>query len=361
GDTRVNSLAVGPDGEIAISGWITGAAELDGRVIKPARHNDGFAMVLERSGKTRWIWQMGSSGRGQLRHVAFAPDGSIIVAGDYAGVVDLGGARLDSGSTDDRAPFLARLDAHGQLSWVRAASGSNDGRFWQVAIADGAVFAVGFVDRTTTFDAKHHIVAGKPIQAIAARFELSTGNLVWLRDFGTDQRGEELVAIAVKNKRLVAGGAYSGTPTLGAFTLPAGDRGDAMVAELAIDTGDVIWARGLAGSQYQQIRQVEISDAGEVVAIGRFAGELPFAPGDAVPSVKAVESEDGFIIDFERSGRIRRARTFGTALPEKPRVMTRDPDGVLTLAGTFRDALTVEERVLDGDGMMQAFVFQVSP
>ncbi len=361
-DMQVNSLALSPDGRVAIGGRIHGPTELGDRIVRPALHNDGVVLMLDRDrGHLLWAWQLGASGRGQLRHVAFAPDGSLVVAGDYAGSTELGGIRLDSGSTDGRAPFLGRLRRDGVPSWVRGASGANNGRFWQVAIADDSVFAVGFTNRKTRFDATHGIDTGDEIQAIAARYELATGNLVWLRDYGSRAHGEELVALSVRGRRLIAGGTYDGTPTFGAIPLPAGGRGDALVVELSPATGDVMWARGIAGPLYQQIRQVELTPSGDIVAMGRFAGELRFAPGDAVPSIKAVEAEDGFVLDVETGGRVQRVRSFGTRFPEKPRVMTRDPDGVLTLAGTFRDRLAVEDRVLTGRGSIEAFVFQLPP
>lgn len=85
-------LAVSADGKVAVAGSVEGA--LAGTTTKTGA--DSFVTVFDSSGKELWTARRGANGADQVNAVAFAADGSVIVAGQtesaLVGQVALGGA-----------------------------------------------------------------------------------------------------------------------------------------------------------------------------------------------------------------------------------------------------------------------------
>jgi len=188
-DIRINSIAVGPDGSIYVTG-------------------DGFLTKLDQDGNLSWFRTLSITSTTSAGHdVAVAPDGSVYVAGvRYVAKFDSNGnllwskvilsngcnyykfvangiavapdgsvyvaGQMPCGSSDNA--FVAKLDSNGNLVWFRLINGSNYDSAYDVAVGpDGSVYVVGYTIISNASGA----------DAFVAKFDRE-GNLKWLKTIG---------------------------------------------------------------------------------------------------------------------------------------------------------------------------------
>ena len=118
------SVAVGADGEIALAGTFSGSIDLDGSPVTPLDTSAGaldvFVLKLTADGAPAWFGSYGDAGDDVAGAVAFGASGTVVVAGDHTGSLNLnnGGTALESGT--GAAAFVLSFDAQGSVLWARS-------------------------------------------------------------------------------------------------------------------------------------------------------------------------------------------------------------------------------------------------
>jgi hypothetical protein len=91
GEDFASSVAVGPAGEIYVSGVFEGSAEIGGRSLESLGGTDGFVAAFESSGELRWAASFGGTGADSISDVAVSADGSrLAISGCFEGSIALG-------------------------------------------------------------------------------------------------------------------------------------------------------------------------------------------------------------------------------------------------------------------------------
>ncbi|MBP7515444.1 MAG: hypothetical protein KA791_12900, partial [Flavobacteriales bacterium] len=142
------------DGLISIGEFGPGASVL-GQPLTCQGLSDVFVVKQSASGALQWVQQAGGAGLDFAGKVCAAPDGSVVVCGQFTGTADLFGTSVTAqgGSTD---LFVAKLSGtNGSLIWVRTGgSATYTDRAANVAVgADGRVLVTGEFRGTAVFDA----------------------------------------------------------------------------------------------------------------------------------------------------------------------------------------------------------------
>ena len=106
-DDVVRSVAVGPDGRVAVAGSTRGA--LDGA---DAGGADAFVRLYERDGALAWARQFGTSGEDEASAVAIDAAGNVLVAGRTDGAL----IGFGSGGVDG---FVRKYDPAGVVRWTQ--------------------------------------------------------------------------------------------------------------------------------------------------------------------------------------------------------------------------------------------------
>ena len=129
----MHSVAIGPDGRVAVAGYTRGA--LDGAHAGGA---DVFVRLYERDGALAWARQFGTTGEDQANAVAIDAAGNVLVAGHTAGAL----AGSSSGGTDG---FVRKYDPYGAVRWTRqlGTSGSETIKGLAVDLPTGEIVVVG--------------------------------------------------------------------------------------------------------------------------------------------------------------------------------------------------------------------------
>jgi len=100
GQVKHLELARALDGSLALAGTFLDELVIDANTTFPGdpEHDTGFVLMLDPAGQVAWshVFEGSSLGRAEMRDVALAPDGDVVVVGSWAGKVIFDFGELDS-------------------------------------------------------------------------------------------------------------------------------------------------------------------------------------------------------------------------------------------------------------------------
>lgn len=340
------SLAIGPDGQLAVAGAVDGRADQARTTTGSGR--DSFVAAFDREGRDLWYHQQGALGSDQADHVAFGADGRLFVAGRTAS-----GMAGQEGSGDGDV-FVQAFDPAGALSWTRVLGGTgtdepaglvvNGGvpvvawngaagaRLTALDPLDGASFASGLATADTGLSAITALAVGTGGQLVLAGRAATGGDADQLRvldptsgalSLSASTGGQSIRSLTTGNGQIAV--------ALGA---PIGEGG-------TFDTSRTI-VRGLSQTDGSQTFQVTARvaagspvalalDSGNgrsLGALGLPQGELLFGDADRLTDRTALRPGDHFFVRVNggREARIEIAEgeTFRSLASKVNRVLLRD-------------------------------------
>jgi hypothetical protein len=155
------ALAVSADGKVAVAGSVEGALSNAGI---ERGGTDSFVTVFDASGKELWTQRRGASANDEVRAVAFAPGGAVVIAGKTESALGpalaAGGAdgyvrgysatglelftrQFGTGGADSATALLVRDDGAGGMEIFAGGVENNRGVIRSFAYASGAGFSAG--------------------------------------------------------------------------------------------------------------------------------------------------------------------------------------------------------------------------
>lgn len=294
------SLAVGADGRVAVAGSVEGA--LSGTSSKGGA--DSFVTVFAADGEEVWTARRGSTANDEALAIAFAPNGSLVVAGRTEGSI---GGNAALGGSDG---YLRGYSASGAELFTRQfGTGSTDTASALMVRDDGSggleIFTGGVEDnrgvlRRFTYSSSAGLAAGPT------------------RDIGNFYGGA-INTIAVNGASLYVGGEVGADRlTLGAPARSALAGKDGFVARLDADLSSTALDRAsyLGSAQDDAVKSIAIVD-GVVYASG--------VNGGVMAGAGTANTKSGFLARLDHGGDVDWARTFTSS------------GGVMTLAGLAVD------------------------
>ncbi len=312
----------------AVPGTIFWQAYLSGAAVGPALDRDGNIVVAAstspagnqelalakyaQSGDRLWLKEYGGAGDQVAAAFTLAPDGSMLVTGEFNAPTDFGGqTRTPVGGAGDRDVFLAAYSAEGTLQRVLTFGGPKveAGRGvlvdpagdwflsgWGGPLMAGTQTVNGnFLIRVSPAgQVRWAVPGGEELLALAGDGDLVTGGYiagrqlvrhtragatVWSKDLGADATVGELVLDSSGN--LLTTVAFGGTITLGNQTLTSAGARDAALVTFASANGDVLWARPLLSSQGEDGGFALCREAsGDILVGGSYGGSDRFQAGE---------------------------------------------------------------------------------
>ncbi|MDI1447374.1 SBBP repeat-containing protein [Polyangium sp. 6x1] len=147
---RGYGVAAGPEGEIAMTGEMTGTVNFGGVDLESRGGADMFVAVYNAAGKHRWSRRFGGAATQSGRGVAIDGEGNVLVTGLYAGALEFFGENafvnvdLADSAWDG---FTTKLDPTGSVVWAVSLSGPQQ----QVpsaiaALSDGSAVVAGWYE-----------------------------------------------------------------------------------------------------------------------------------------------------------------------------------------------------------------------
>ncbi|MDC0739910.1 hypothetical protein [Polyangium mundeleinium] len=152
---RAYAVAVGPSGEIAVTGMFAGSITVAGTTFTSLTSVDAFLLVFEPDGALRFGKKLGdTTGGDQIgTAVAFDAAGNVVVTGSFDGAIDFGAGAVPSAGASD--VFVAKYGGvDGALLWART-DGDDQAQhaFGVAALPDSKTLLSGGFAGTIDFDA----------------------------------------------------------------------------------------------------------------------------------------------------------------------------------------------------------------
>jgi hypothetical protein len=307
-----NSLGVATDaaGNVVVAASF-GSASIDldpgpgTYVLTNAGLTDGLAAKYDAARNLLWGVQVGGTGNGGVSEVEVDGAGNVLIAGTFAGSVEIGApgrspVTLTNGGIGEG--FLAKFGPAGNALWARTFGAAADPRLARDITTDAAgnVYATGSEGGNRLFVAKYS-AGGAAVwtQVVSGAGTLATGTLVYGEGVALDTAGNVLVV-----------GPYGGkidfnpdplkTNLLTSIGLhPFGD--DVFVLKLNA-TGAYVWAGSMGGPGQDVPSGLAVDGAGNVLVSGLYGSDSKhskndFDPGQGTLSLPA--SGGSFVVKLD--------------------------------------------------------------
>ena len=146
-----HGIAVTPGGDVYVAGSFSGDVTLGSAKSPSAEGKSIFVAKYGTDGQLVWS-RLAGNDRAQSGHnIAVGPNGDCYVSGYVSGVVELGGSKFGS-STNVKDIFVARLNPVGDLVWATTSGGESDGLSTGVAVdAQGNCYLTGMFTKKAVF------------------------------------------------------------------------------------------------------------------------------------------------------------------------------------------------------------------
>ncbi|RFF32026.1 hypothetical protein DZC52_03265 [Wenzhouxiangella sediminis] len=123
GDDLVTASAVGPSGDVFVTGTFTGQAVFGGDTQISARGTrDIFVARYSQSGNLRWVQRAGGNRADSADGIVVDSSGNVYITGSFVNSADFGSFEMASATLEPDI-FVAKLNGAGSWTWVRTATG----------------------------------------------------------------------------------------------------------------------------------------------------------------------------------------------------------------------------------------------
>ena len=230
GSDSVGSMAVDSDGNVFLTGRFNTTIDFGGGLLTAAGADDLFAVKLDYFGDPLWARSAGDSMSQSGTAIATDALGNTYLGGDFQGSIDLGNGSMTSAGASD--VFVAMLDSTGGPVWTQRFGDAADQHLTSLAVdASGSVIVTGqFQGVIDLGDGPLTSAGGNDI--FVAKLD-GSGSALWSKSFGDAsfaQSGKS-VASDVSGSIIVAG-TFGGSADFGGGALMCKGTSNAFLVKL---------------------------------------------------------------------------------------------------------------------------------
>lgn len=346
----VNDVAVADDGSVYGVGSFSNNIQLDGNDLNSAGASDAFIVNWSASGEFIGAQTFGDVESQSFTAIALDTTGRPVVAGAFAGSVDLGGGPLTSVGSSD--VVLAKLDGAGNHVWSRifgSTSGNSDRPTSVDVDASGNIALSGYLSGSYDFGQGLHTPDGQ-CDLFVARMD-SQGQTLWGRAFGSPFADFNIYAATDSSGRVAIAGELTGPVDFGGGALvPRQDSDDVFVALYGPD-GTHLWSKNYGSIGSDVAEDVAMDDQGNIFVTGWFSGTISMG-GDFLTSAGY---GDVFVASYDVQGNYRWALAYGSPQPEGGAGISVAA-GRIAVTGNFDETVSFGGQPLKTQGGDDVFV-----
>ncbi len=217
-----HSVGVLPDGGLVVAGEFTGVLQLGGTLQMSGALPIGFLAAYSPDGGELWSHTLGQgTGGAKVDALAIGLAGELYAFGEYNGTLNLAGQTFHSHADPDL--FVARFDGDGTPVWATALGGSGADIARSIALEPNRVVVAGAYQ--IDFEAGGQKLSPIGQQDLFVAGIGLDGDVQWVRNYGTTGQDLAGALIAGADGSLFLAGTFNGpTAYLGQASLP-GDGG----------------------------------------------------------------------------------------------------------------------------------------
>jgi hypothetical protein len=283
---QASDVAVGSDGSTLVVGVFDGTIDLDGELLVSAGGGDVFIAKLGVDGQRIWMNHYGDSDYQQAAHVALGPQDRVLIGGTFNSLIDFsegGGQALQSVSSDD--PFVASLNSNGSYAWSLQFLQQGNASLYALAVEPGgdALIAGSYAGAIDLDGVKTSMVDELFVARLDADVD---GAVVWavtfphtgilgVKEVVVDPDGNVILATHLSGTVNFGGGPITSVGTCG---VPA-DCNDIVLVKLEGESGAHIESRQYGGQGNEVPHDIALAPGGALVVTGSSDVVLDFGGG----------------------------------------------------------------------------------
>jgi hypothetical protein len=230
----------------------------------------------------------------------------------------------------DRDAYISKYDSLGNFIWARRYGGLMSD--WGLGIGtDGNsnIYLTGYFTDSIKFGSTEVVGAGGQ-DVFLAKVD-SSGNLLWVKDFGgtTNEYANALTVDAVGNSYIT--GTFTGTVTFGPNTLVCSGGIDYFIAKFD-PNGNCVWAREAGNTLNDEGKSITLNSSGTSVYVcGYYNGNVTFGS----TALAGYSGNDIFVAKYDTSGTCTWAKRAGSSNHEFASAVALDKTGDLYITGNY--------------------------
>jgi hypothetical protein len=328
GDTGF-SVAVDASGNVLLAGSFAGTVNVGGPDLVSSGSSDIFVAQYNANGAHQWSQSFGSTGLDAAYAVAVDGSGNVLAVGPFNGTVNFGGTDLMSqGNTDI---FVAKYSASGAYQWSKGFGSTSFDNGLSVAVdGSGNVFVTGYFTGTVNFGGTDLVSSGGTQDIFVAKYN-SSGTHQFSKRFGSTSNDYGYGAAVDGSGNVFVTGRFGGTVNFGGTDLVgSGGTQDIFVAKYN-SSGTHQWSKNFGSTGIDDGNAVAADGFGNVFVTGHFSLTVNFGGTDLV----SVGNDDIFVAKYDANGVHQWSKSFGSTSFDDGNAVAADGSGNVFVTGQF--------------------------
>jgi hypothetical protein len=346
-------VAVDSGNNIIVTGFFNGGINFGTTQLTSGGTEDAFLVKLNSAGDEVWAKRFGDGSAQMARAVAVGPSDVIAVGGYFFGAMDLGGGTLTGAGGWDA--FAGMFDASGTHIWSDNWGDNTNQQLFEVAVdSTGSTIVSGQFVGSIDFGGGTHTSSGST-DIFIAKFSV-TGVYQWSDRFGNGQpQIGRSVAVDASNNVILAGH-MDGTANFGTGVESSSNGSDIFIVKFDAN-GQALWSDTYPGTNDQELRDVTVDSAGNILTTGWSGGETNFGGG----LLAYGSNGDAFVAKHNGDGVHLWSYHYGIQDFQSGYSITVDGSDNVLVGGFFDDAMTFGMTTLTSAGSADAFLAKLAP
>ncbi|MDI1427899.1 hypothetical protein [Polyangium sorediatum] len=296
---QANAVAIDKDGAIYVGGRVLGAVNFGSGVLTSAGSGDAFLAKFDADGGPVWSKLFGDTALQEVRAIAMTKANQVIVAGNFAGNIALGGAQLASAGSNDI--FLAKFDETGFHAASRRIGGQGADEFRAIAVnTNDEVVITGVFSSTLELIAGNTLTSKGGLDVFAAQLS-PTFAPIWANAWGDAATQQAFDVAIASNGDVLLTGAFEGALNFFGQTIKTDAVASrALYVTRIAGTGDsVVWAKAIGdATAFVTQASLAVGTADQLALAGTFQGGMDFGGGPLM----AADAGDLFFAKLSSDG-----------------------------------------------------------
>lgn len=290
-----------------------------------------------------WAKNCGSQSNDEAYSVIHDASGNVIITGYFADTVDFdpSPATFTLASVGNDDVFIQKLNASGNLVWVKSIGGTGDDIGNCIKLdANGSVYITGYFEGTVDFDpgaGVSNLTSNGFLDLYVLKLD-ATGNFVWAKQIGGVDYDSGLSLDIDFNGNVIVGGSFQNSvdfdPSASTFSLSSFGSSDAFLLKLD-GSGNFVWAKQFGGTDSEVIWSLDVDATGSIYTTGNFEGTADFDPSANTLNLISNGGKDVFVAKVSSTGNINWAKAFGDAISDYGQAISIDAFGNVNTSGMF--------------------------
>jgi gliding motility-associated-like protein len=286
GNDHISDVKVDQAGDVYVTGEFSGDADFADSTYTALGGIDCFVAKLSAAGEVLWWKQGGGYGIDRGIKLAFGPNNTLAVVGEFMGQADFQGVTITSQMfTPDM--FCAVLDrGTGTQQWIRHGGGSEgaDRPYGVTVSPTGQVTMVGEFKGLASWDGfnltsvMEQDTTVRSMDVVVVSYSAS-GTALWVQQGAADRTDRAIDAVSDPQGNIYVAGQFSDTITFDVEHINAMYNATFL---LKLDAaGNEVWFRRCGGGIYDHVRDLLFTPDDQLLIVGDLQGTMIFL--DDVP------------------------------------------------------------------------------